>query len=230
MSSLTLSNTFGSQTGPIPLAQLDTNYLEITAYANNPYNRNSYATDSGTTNTIAISLDPAPGGLTAGLEIAWRQLITNSGTAGVAVSVNSLGARSLLDQVGNPVGSGFLMAGVAYRALYNGTAFYTTTAPPAALMAKAVACWSGTASLTITPIFSSGIASVVSNGTGTYLVTMQNAHTGTVFPCFANASTNTVGAEIVPQSASSVLVITTTFPGVAANAAFVNFLAYGVRT
>ena len=135
MSSAVVTNTFGSQNGPIPLAQLDTNFIDITGYLNNPYNRNNFALDTGTTNTIAISLNPAPAGYTAGLEIVWRQAATNSGAC--VVNVNSLGNQSLLNSGGATLASGQLVAGVSYKAIHNGTAFYTVNVADATAATQA---------------------------------------------------------------------------------------------
>lgn len=227
MSSATVSNTFGSQSGPIPLAQLDTNFLDITGYVNNPYNRNNFALDSGTTNTIALSLNPAPVGYTAGLEVAWRQAFTS--TSAVSININSLGAKNVLDPQGNTLGNGQLVAGVAYKAIYNGTAFYAITVPTATFsiaVATQAQMQTATSSLTfVTPSNlrygpSAAKASGWLDGTATgtitgalgtlYGATAHNSGSGTYNIVFAAAMANTQFAVISTPYHSSLAIPTET--------------------
>lgn len=224
MSSASVSNTFGSQSGPIPLAQLDTNFLDITGYVNNPYNRNNFALDTGTTNTIALSLNPAPAGYTAGLEVSWRQGSTS--TSAVSININSLGAKNVLDPQGNTLGNGQLVAGVAYKAIYNGTAFYAITVPTATFSisvatqaqmetatssltfvtpsnlryspyaAKVWGMFDGSVTATIT--YSSnngpGMATSIRTGTGTYVLSFAQAFSSTTYAVVG--ITNNIGAIV----------------------------------
>ena len=54
---MTLPNTFGTKTAATG-QQLDSNFATVAAYINDPTNRNNYAVDSGSTNTIALSFVP----------------------------------------------------------------------------------------------------------------------------------------------------------------------------
>ena len=121
MSSATVTNTFQAQTGPIPLSQLDTNFSDLVSYLNNPLNRNNFAVDSGTTNTIALSFNPSVSGYTRGLEITFKAAATNTGS--VAVNIGSLGVRGILNQDLTSLQSGQVQANSIYKAVDDGTRF-----------------------------------------------------------------------------------------------------------
>lgn len=255
MASATVSNTFGSQNGPIPLAQLDTNFLDITGYVNNPYNRNNFAVDSGTTNTIALSLNPAPTGYTAGLEVAWRQTFTN--TSAVSININSLGAKSVLDLSGGTLGSGQLQAGAAYKAVYNGTAFYAVTGStatfavatqaqmetatssltfvtPANLVyspfaAKAWGMFDGssTASITFSMTNGPGLNTVARTGTGTYIVSFTRAFSSTTYAVVGISNAGAIVVDGGRSTQTCTILLKTSATTAAVDASIISFMAFG---
>ena len=203
--SASVTNTFQAQTGAIPLSQLDTNYTDITTFLNNPYNRANFATDTGTTNSIVLTFSPAPGGYTAGLEISWKQAVTNI-TGTVYINANGLGAAVLLNPDGSSLSSGQLLTGAMYKGAYDGTRF-TVQSGNAVPATNAQAATATNAITFISPTsakYSPGAAKVWAEITATYgLVSSYNVAsiakggTGTVTAIFTNPMASTQYAVIV---------------------------------
>lgn len=252
-----VTNTFQSQTGDIPLSQLDENYTDLTDYLNDPTNRNNFAVASGAS-TYAITLSPpATGGYTSGLEVTWQAASAN--TAAVALNVNGLGAVPLLYADSAAVSAiGALSVGGVYKAVYNGSAFIfqgignslaatqaqqqTATATgvyispnsqqwhPSA--SKAWAYWSGTATGTITALASYNIASISRGGTGTYTILFLSPMTSTAWAMSVTAQDANPRVQMSARSttASSCVVISYEIVvGAPADAAFASFIAFGTR-
>src|SRR5262252_5218169 len=88
---------------------LDVNFNTITAYVNDPTNRNNYVADTGSTNTIALAFSPpVVGGYTTGLDITWKQAFTN--TSAVVINANTIGAASLVNHDGSAMVGGQLIS------------------------------------------------------------------------------------------------------------------------
>lgn len=81
----------------------------------------SYAIATGTANVYAVTLTPAPTAYTEGMALCVKINITSTGAS--TLNVNGLGAKSILDSLGNPITSGGLKAGLPYTLRYNGTNF-----------------------------------------------------------------------------------------------------------
>ena len=110
--------------------QLDNNFGQLVAYANDPTNRANYATDGGTTNTLVINPSPPViGGYTAGLTITFRAAFSSSGA--VVANVNGLGNASVLDQQQRQLTVSALIAGSVYQMAYNGTSAFNLLSPNA---------------------------------------------------------------------------------------------------
>lgn len=80
---------------------------------------NGYAADTGTANTYAITLSPAPAALAAGQRVRFK--VANANTAASTLNVNSLGAKSLVKSGSTALASGDLAAGQIVTAVYDGT-------------------------------------------------------------------------------------------------------------
>lgn len=80
-----------------------------------------YAVDSGSANAYLVTLSPAPTSYIDGMCIAVK--IANSSTGASTINVNNLGAKNILDGMGNAIVSGQLVAGYIYTLRYNGTNF-----------------------------------------------------------------------------------------------------------
>lgn len=80
-----------------------------------------YATATGTANTYAVTLDPAPTSYVAGMAIAVKINVDNTGAS--TINVNGLGAKTIKKPNGNDVAAGNLKTGSVYTLRFNGTNF-----------------------------------------------------------------------------------------------------------
>lgn len=80
-----------------------------------------YVVDTGTVNAYVVALNPAPTAYADGMAVTVKIKTANTGAS--TLNVNSLGAKSILDSLGNALTSGKLKAGLPYTFRYNGTNF-----------------------------------------------------------------------------------------------------------
>jgi hypothetical protein len=92
---------------------------QITAHFANFDGHVYYGTDTGTANTYAVTLSPVPLAYVDGMAICVK--IANASTGASTLNVNSLGAKTILDSLGNAITSGGLKAGLIYTFRYNST-------------------------------------------------------------------------------------------------------------
>ena len=108
---ITTTNTFASQTGPIPLSQLDANFTNVNSSINNlNIYSNYYADSSAAANTITVTT----GGsqtvtYTAGLTVAIK--VANTNTGATTININALGAKSLVTGTSTALNAGAVTAG-----------------------------------------------------------------------------------------------------------------------
>lgn len=120
--SVTISNTFAAQAGPIPLSQLDANFTQLATAVNSTLNFTNYAVDSGAANAYAVSFaSPATVSYTAGLTISFKAANANSGAS--TLNVNSLGTKSIVTPAGSALSSGAIASGQVATVVYDGTNF-----------------------------------------------------------------------------------------------------------
>lgn len=231
--------------------QLDNNFGNLVSYANDPTNRNNYIADSGTTNTVLLTFNPAvAGGYTAGLELTWKWAQTNSGA--VVINANGLGNASLVHADGTALAAGEGMAGSIGKAVSDGTRFIfitpTGTAASAAQVsagvtlvpyvspgtmqnhpgvAKAWAVWNGTATGTVTALAKYNISQIVRIGTGTHSIALTTAMNSTAWAALLQPN----GLRFISvsnQDATSIVILTRTSDGVTqSDANFYYFSAFG---
>jgi len=115
-------NTFGTQAGPIPLTQLDSNISALATAVNTLQNFDNFYVDSGTTNTIVVTVN-SPQIVTYGAGLLLQVKVANTNTGAVTINVNSLGAVSVLTPSGVSLSAGALVAGGIYQFQYDGTNF-----------------------------------------------------------------------------------------------------------
>jgi hypothetical protein len=130
---ITPTNTFASQSGSIPLSQLDTNFTQITSFLNNPNNYANYLVDSGTANTYVVTFPTGviPASYTAGLSVVMK--VTNSNTGASTVNVNGLGAKNILNPDSSALSSGQMPANSIVTLIYDGTQFLLAGGSPSSI-------------------------------------------------------------------------------------------------
>ncbi|WP_027087411.1 hypothetical protein [Cohnella panacarvi] len=102
-------------TGPIQ-SQLDAKSA-VSDYIRQP----GYAAATGSANVYAVTLSPALAAYAAGVCVAVKINVANTGAS--TLNVNGLGAKAILDSKGNAMTAGKLKADSIYTLRYNGTAF-----------------------------------------------------------------------------------------------------------
>ena len=80
-----------------------------------------YGVATGSANTYAVTLSPAPAAYTDGMAIAVKINVDNTGAS--TINVNGLGAKAIKKPNGSDVAAGNLKAGSVYSMRYNGTNF-----------------------------------------------------------------------------------------------------------
>lgn len=236
-------------------AQLDGNFSTIVAYINDPTNRNNYAADTGSTNTVALSFSPpVVGGYTTGLEIAFKAAALNSGA--VVVNANGLGNRNLVNSDGSAMQAGQIQAGSVYKAAYDGTAFIFISGGPAPATkaqmqtatsavtfvtpaqaqnhpgaAKAWTLFIGTNTGTISSLASYNVSSVTRLGGGTYSVVFTTAFASTAFVAVVQAGVNSsvIASLTISKTATSCVFATFSNSGSPIDSGDTNFVAYGTQ-
>ena len=189
-----------------------------------------YATDTGTVNTMVVTLDPAPASLTNGMFVVTDIKLTNTATA-VTLNVNGLGAKVVVtDGAGAVPSIGALTIGTFYgfqydlsadkfQIVFSGDSIAHSSA--ASLSATAAAASASTASTqagiaTTAADVVSTAADVVSSGTNAATATTQAGVATT------QASTATTQAGIATTQAGTATTqagIATTQATAAANSA-----------
>jgi hypothetical protein len=120
--SVTLTNTFAAQAGPIPLSQLDTNYSQLAVAVNDALTYSNYFADTGAVNALVVTIvAPQTFGYTAGVSLDVKIGTTNTGAT--TINVNGLGIKNVTTQSIGALVSGQLIVGGIYTLKYDGTQF-----------------------------------------------------------------------------------------------------------
>ena len=208
-------------------AQLDGDFNTVTAYINDPTNRNNFVADGGAaTNTIVLTFSPpVTGGYTTGLEITFKP--TNTNTGPIVLNANGLGNKNLVNPDGSAMASGELRGGSVYKAVYDGTQFVCVGVPlPHPGIAKAWALFDGTVAGTSTVNIGYNVGTVVRNGTGSYSVSFVTAMADTSYAVVVTPVQG--GANVTGRGVGTVSIfIFNTATQVALDVTGVHFTAYG---
>lgn len=121
--SFTISNTFATQTGPIPLSQLDTNFSSLATVINSTSTFSNYYVDSsGSANSIVVTISsPTQFSYVAGQTLQVK--VANTVTGATTINVNGIGAKSVVTTAGGALTSGVIVAGSVVSLTYDGTNF-----------------------------------------------------------------------------------------------------------
>jgi hypothetical protein len=99
---------------PLTFAEMDGNFTTIAGLINAGFN---YALDSGSLNTLVLTLATPPASYIDGMNFSAKVANTNTGAA--TLNINGLGAKNIYDGAGNLVTAGVLVAGQIYTFVYN---------------------------------------------------------------------------------------------------------------
>jgi hypothetical protein len=210
--------------------QLDQNNNTLTAYLNDPTNRNNYAAAGGSTNTLNITFaPPVISGYSAGLELAWKWNVSNTGA--VVMNANGVGNASLVNPDGSALIANQGVVGSIGKAVYDGTRFIYISGGVAGVssqLARAWASWNGTSTGTISALSSFNVSQIVRTGTGSYSISFTAPFTA--FPTIVTNATNRL-ATTDPSAASNTAtanIIVFTTGGTQTDATYVAMIAFGL--
>jgi hypothetical protein len=83
----------------------------------------NYAIDTGVTNSYSVVLTPSLSVHVIGMPIRWLAANTNNGV-GITIFNDGAGSGALVDQLGENLLSGMVVAGGIYTSIWNGTVFH----------------------------------------------------------------------------------------------------------
>jgi hypothetical protein len=81
----------------------------------------NYAADAGSSDTYAITLDPAPSDYYTGMQVIFKANTANTGAA--TLNVNSLGAKTIVKAVSTALANNDILANMFCLCIYDGTNF-----------------------------------------------------------------------------------------------------------
>lgn len=118
-----IPNTFATQTGNIPVSQVDTNFTTLATALNDPATYSNYAVDGGVANAYVITLNPAPSTLAslAGVPIIFKAVHVNTGAS--TINVNGFGVTNIFKNVNVNLVAGDIPANGLVAIAYDGTNF-----------------------------------------------------------------------------------------------------------
>jgi len=121
--SITVPNIFANQSGPIPLAQLDTDLSTVYTAVNSLLSFSNYYVDSsGTPNSLIVTVaSPQVVAYTAGLVLFVKAANTTTGAS--TITVNALGTKSIVTNTGGVIPAGAIVVGSIVKLVYDGTNF-----------------------------------------------------------------------------------------------------------
>lgn len=111
----------GHETPAGAQAKADAVQANLTAHMADRLNHIPYAVTTGTANTYAVTLSPAPTAYADGMALCVKINVASTGAS--TINVNGLGAKTILDSLGNAITAGGLKASTPYTLRYNGTNF-----------------------------------------------------------------------------------------------------------
>jgi hypothetical protein len=118
---VTVPNIFANQTTAIPLAQLDSNFTQVSGAINNAATYSNYADDIGTANNYFINISGVTTTYVAGIRFQFKA--ANANTNSCSLDVNSQGSKGITKPDGTDLDPYTIVAGQIVDVIYNGTTF-----------------------------------------------------------------------------------------------------------
>jgi len=119
-------NVFATQSGPIPLAQLDSNIATLTTALNTLQNFDNFFVDSGSANSIIVTVN-APQVVTYGAGLTLQINVAATNTGATTININGLGAVAVKTSSLSALAAGQIVAGGVYQFMHDGTQFQLQT-------------------------------------------------------------------------------------------------------
>jgi hypothetical protein len=118
---LTGLHVFANDVSPEPLSLLDTNYSALNAAFNALLNYSNYYVDSGIANALAITVT-ANQTVSYGDGLLLQIQVAATNTGATTLNVNGIGPKNVVDQAGNALPAGILLAASYITVIYRATA------------------------------------------------------------------------------------------------------------
>jgi hypothetical protein len=180
----------------------------------------NFAVDTGTVNSYVVALDASITSYTDGLQVVFRPLNDNTGSA--TINLNSLGAKSIRLTDSEPIQAGDISAGGIIEVRYStATGFFHLTpnsaiyAHDAGVSATAAAASASTASIQATNAASSASSASTSASSASTSATNASDSASTASTQATNASTSATNAASSATAASGSASTATTQAGIA---------------
>jgi len=204
------------------IAQLDGDFAAVLSFYNDSaIGWVNYGTDTGSVNSLVVTLAAAPSAYVTGMTLVVK--VANTNTAGAVINVNSLGSTSILTPAGAALSRNMLLAGYVTTLVYNGASFVLASDPvligevrmfgSATLPANWLPCAGGSFATTTYPLLfavigysfgGSGASFNVPNYSGFFPTHGTPGVTGgSAFISVANLPSHTHSASSVSSSSSS---------------------------
>jgi hypothetical protein len=187
--------SYGTQTGPIPLSQLDTSFSTVYGGVNDSSNGFvNYAADIGTANNYQVTIAPVASGYSPGMTVAFLPLNTNTGAS--TLVVGALGSISILDCDGHALSGGEIVAGRVVALVYNGTSFQIPYPVPKSILLNT------TGNTTVSCSGASAISIIATMTAGALGLQLSNLVAGLPFTIqILNTTGSTQNVKIIALSA-----------------------------
>jgi hypothetical protein len=207
---ITTPFTFQTQAGPIPLSELDTDFLTAANAINDFATYSNYLADtSGAANQITVTI-PVGTTFSYSAGVALQVLLANTNTStAVQINVSGIGNKAVQNIDGSVPAVGQLVVGMILQLQYNGTVFLLTGA---ASKPGSIAPFTATPTGDVTlPASTGGSQTLLVNGTANQ-DTIHVAGSSTVgqsFGYFANAGTTSAdyGLRINSQGGTTLFIV-----------------------
>lgn len=121
-SGIVVANTFNSESGFVPVSQLDANFAQCITALNTLQSFGNYYVDSGSANAMSVTVpSPLIAAYTAGLPLQVKAAAGNTGAT--TINVSGLGTRNVTYPNASALLSGQLVTGGIVSLMYDGTNF-----------------------------------------------------------------------------------------------------------
>ena len=118
---VTIPNIFATQTTAIPLAQLDSNFNQVSQTINNAATYSNYGDDIGTANNYFINISGVTTTYVAGIRFQFKA--ANANTNACSLDVNGQGPKGIVKPDGSDLDPYTITAGQVVDVIYDGTEF-----------------------------------------------------------------------------------------------------------